>query len=532
MIDLVHPKSNAVLHIKDTVVFAHGLDAYTKRLTTRAGGAIIKKMRQSFTKRLGFDPLQPEKLKEAGVDAQKGLVVFNEEGSVEPVVGFSVTNESRFNKALTAMVAKVDGADKAETEKYADLQIHSIGRPFGTAIVPVVSWTVLGGHALLVRGNAKDVLKKVIDRLSAKPDPAQPQAKKNTIMDDSAYAALHGKVKSKPFTFFVRGSTGDMVGGVAGRMASELHSDSITSLTVNAAGLEADSFVSLKIDGLSTALSGPGTASLLGKIEAGPAIVAMTQSAKPDGLNALRTLPPISKAIDKFLEPLNRASGLNAEKQALPLLKGPLTVAVYLRDVAQIPQMVKRKSIRGILDVVHVALTAELKDEPGMEKLLVKSFDDLIKRGLKLRKIKEKFADKEALIIEPEAGPALIGWGIWNGHYVYGVGRDRLRSTLMHLANKEKDEKHAAFSKSIRDGAAGQSLGEAGETVIVVRGSVLADAATEAVKGDGTFGLAAIVGSAANLLKSIDDISIGVSALGGDGKSDGGLRVRIRQRVK
>ncbi|HET6346959.1 MAG TPA: hypothetical protein VFH51_18635, partial [Myxococcota bacterium] len=253
--------------------------------------------------------------------------------------------------------------------------------------------------------------------------------------------------------------------------------------------------------------------------------VLLSRAARPDGIRAVRAYPAAAPLMDRLLKPLTSATGVDVEKDVLPLLQGPLTVSVHIGDVAALPARLKEMgTAQAALDVVQVAVTAELANADGMTAFLEEMRGELFKRGVPLASHKDKVAGHAVTLWEPTVPEPKLGWAVMDNYYVYGAGTGRLRTTLEGLARGDSD-----LPAKLKDTVAGKLAAEPG-SVLVVRSGMLADAAAQVALGGDTpgarVGLGALVGGLVELIRTVGDVGVALRA-----ESDG-LRLILREQLQ
>jgi hypothetical protein len=261
---------------------------------------------------------------------------------------------------------------------------------------------------------------------------------------------------------------------------------------------------------------------LTDKVERKAAAVLLTRAASPTGLAALRAHPALAKGVDRGLAELRAATGVDPEKDVVPLLAGPLSISLCIDDLAGLPKALKgRRSLNVLLDFVHVVLTAEVKDPVAFLAMLDRSRQALETHKLTFRRRTESFGGKPATIFEPDRDDPRLGWAVWGHHYVYGAGPKSLQRGLEVLASGEP-----GLSAVLGGSVAGELLGEPGTTVLLVRSTVIAEAASALAAGTGGPGMSAVIGSLLTVVATFDDVAVGLSA------EPDGLRLRLRERLQ
>ncbi|MEE8409316.1 MAG: hypothetical protein V3T05_06910 [Myxococcota bacterium] len=519
ILDLAAPDTLAAVVVPDLGGLAKGVDDFVTRATRNAGAEAVKRLRKSLTTQVGFDPLDVGKYEERGLAAHGPCLLFTEGDSPEPLLAFTITNREAFDNTVKDVLKKTDGASRYASEKVHGWDVQTAGRPFGTEVVPAFYWTYIGRFAITARAEGKSALDAALKRLAAS-DPGGTRA---TLRSDPLFRTLSRKVSSEGLTVFARGNA-------AVKLLSTPESVSrgvITSVRINGKGFELDTFVELEIADLDHALAGPAVLGLADRVADDAALVLMTHAAGPEAVRAARSHPGVSSLVDRALAPLGSAIGVDPEKDILPWLKGPLTLSVHLDDLSEMPRRLQqRRSLAAVLEFVHIAVIADVTDPKRFQAMLDRSRVALAKRGVELRQRTVTVGKLEANIVEP-VGPGTatprLGWAMVGDKYVYGAGAGRLDAILKVLAAGD-----SGLSTSIEGTVAGELATQPGNSVVLLRVGQLAEAAARITLGQpkAGIGIGALIGSGLQIMRTIGDVGLAVSA------EPGGLRLRIRERLQ
>ncbi|MEZ4271674.1 MAG: hypothetical protein R3C68_09655, partial [Myxococcota bacterium] len=177
------------IYVADGDAFVTGVDGFTTQATRGAGRALVDRLRQGITEQLGFDPLTPESYLAAGIDLKAGALFFETKDGA--CLSLGIRDPGRFDKWLLATVARVDGADKSQSQQTGKGVIQSVGRGMGDAIVPVLHWTHVGRFVLLARGHEEKVLTSALERQSVAA-PTQSDTLRQSPMFVDALRRLDG----------------------------------------------------------------------------------------------------------------------------------------------------------------------------------------------------------------------------------------------------------------------------------------------------------------------------------------------------
>jgi hypothetical protein len=511
LLELASAEAPGVIWIPDLGDAAGRLEAFLGRATRKAGAGAVRRVRESLTKQLGFDPLLPSDYEKAGLRPGAGLLVFVEPPGQEPLVALGVHNRARFDTALQSFITATDGADKFTPTDHHGRKVLTAGRPFGTEVAPAFHWVHVGDYVLIARAEGLDALDRALARLTPEATAAA-----KSLGSESAFLAGQKSVPAGQLLAFARGR---------GAPGAAPGTQGTTSVTWGDEGFGADVFVSLPVEGLPAALGTEPTLPLAARIEPNAVALLLSRAARPDGIRAVRAYPAAAPLMDRLLKPLTTATGVDVEKDVLPLLKGPLTVSVHVGDVAALPTRLKEMgSAQAVLDVVQVAVTAELANAEGMTAFLEDMRGELFKRGVALGSRKEKVAGRAVTVWEPTVPDPKLGWAVMDPYYVYGAGSGRLRATLEGLARGDSD-----LPSKLKDTVGGKLAAQPG-SVLVLRSGIVADAAAQLALGGDTpgarVGLGALVGGLVELIRTVGDVGVALRA------EPDGLRLTLREQLQ
>jgi hypothetical protein len=516
ILDLAAADTLAAVIVPDLGALASGVDGFTRRATRRAGGAALTRMRTSLAQQVGFDIFDVGEYEELGLAKDGGCLVFTEGTDAEPLLAFTVWDRDKFDAMIKALIVKTDGAGRHTSRSAHGFTVTTASRPFGDELVPAYHWVHVGRFVLTARQEGKAALDAALARLAAKEsgDAA------TSLRSDPLYTGLSAKVPAGTMSVYARTNA-------AGRLISSpatVTGGMMTRVAVGPEGFSLDTFMQLDVPGLAAALAAPPVKDLAGRVAPDAAVIALTRVAKPDGVRAVRSHPTAAELVDQAIAPLGRAIGVDPEKEVLPLLAGPLTLSVHLKDLSDLPNRLRRRrSLSTMLELVHVAVTAELSDPEGFRALLERSRAKLAERGVALRTRESNAAGSKATIWEPDRPNPKLGWAIAGTQYVYGAGAGRLDDTLALLGKGD-----SGLASALSGSVGGELAAEPNNSVIILRAGTIADAASAITLGkEGAgIGAAALVGTALELMRSLGDVAVAVSG------EAGGLRLRVRERLQ
>ncbi|MEK7704718.1 MAG: hypothetical protein AAB426_07130 [Myxococcota bacterium] len=500
VLTLVTSDARLALYVPRIGTLSQNAAAFVTALESRAHSDAIRRVRLALATQLGVDPLAPDALGRLGLRADGEALLYVAANERWPLLLLPLEAPETFERAIRALVQKVDGADRFATEEIGATRVHVIGRPFGDAVVPVLGYLARDGYVFVATGPGIAQLHAMARQST--PADARPQ---------SLGAVWHPRPSA----------------GVVPWAALYTPHGSAT-MTLGASGLDIDGFVKLADAQGVALLAGSSPVSLLPEVGSDALLFALTPVARADVWTALHALPSAAAVGSRLLGQFANASGLDPEREVLPLLAGPLSAAVYLGDPQVVGSMLQRaRPARLSLDVVHVAIVARLRDPTAMLTLLRRSQKLLAERHIAVREIRESFGGQEAQLFVPgDPARAKLGWAVWGDRYVYGAGSGRLRATLDRLARLRAGSTDEQ-GPHVDDNVLRDWLAHEGTSMVVVRGTALGErlgnllggaAATEPTLGTA---LDAVI----RLVTALGDVGVAVQA------EPEGLRLRVHEAL-
>ncbi len=479
---------------------------------TKKTGAMSTSVQGAAKKQLGFDPFDPKGYASAGIDPSAGLIFFSEGASPEVVLALKVADQKKLNEWIVNTLKRLDGASEQKSEKEEGIDLRTVGRPFGTELIPVSHWTFVDDVVLVAQAAGKASLINAANRLAAKEE------NRKSLADDPLYAKLVGKLPSdSTFRVFLRGTAAK---AVTGSEPSELSKGAALGMTFSSKGFGGDFFVDFAVPDLAKALSGNAPADLAAQVGDDALAAMLTRSAKVDALEALRKEPALAGVIDLALAAFEREAGMNARTDVLPLLTGPMTGGLYLMD----PQAAMGTLQRGAsdpnayLDVIHASVTAEIGDREKMLALLDQAKSKLETASLRFKKTESERNGKPLTRFEPDRATPRLGWALYGKTYVYGAGTGRLDMMLDVLDGAKPSMKLAGPGKTL-----GQKKGA---SVFVFRVGEVGNRVGEMASDLGAAGpMGQLVKTAVDTAKTIGDIAVSLEA------DKDGLRLSVREEL-
>lgn len=516
LVDLAAPDAHAVIIAPSLATLAKNVGEFTTAATKRAGKEALQGARQSLSDQLGFDPFTAKGWKTSGIDPTSGIVMFTEGSAQQGILGVHVDDKTAFGTWLKGM-ANRGGASKLSSETRDGVTYELASRPFGADSVPTLAWSFVGNDALIAAADGIEPFVAALKRLGVQKSGAAVAV--TPLSKDPTYVALTSKVEAGDVRIFARGKepTPDAPTQSAGIVAS---------VSLSQTGLRLDSFVDFKVDGLAAALDGDGPLPLAKRVEDDAVVVALTRIAKPEGLAALRANPATKPSVERALEGFTRSTELDAEKDLMQQLAGPLTVGVHVMDLNDLPQAIARRmGLGAVLEFVHLSLTAEVKNHDQLVALLDKSRGMVETRGGKVNRRTATIGGKEAVIFEPDGEKPSLGWGVIDNFYVYGAGRGRVERAMAQVLPTAQG---AGVSTKLTTGVASE-LGQArGSFLVVARAAALADTVAKLQTSQDPVLMAVMpmVSQGIEVLRTIGDVALTAKV------EKDGVRIEARQKLQ
>jgi len=223
-------------------------------------------------------------------------------------------------------------------------------------------------------------------------------------------------------------------------------------------------FVDLNIEGLDDALAGPAPSSLSKLVGEDALIAFLTTAARAESLKVMRKNPIAEETLRQVFGPFEAATGLDPEKDLLPLISGKVTGALYLQDARQAFAAAQRgrMSLNQLLDIIRASVTAEVKDREGMLALLDRSVSALEARGARFNRTESERNGKPLVRFEPDRPEPTLAWALYGEDYVYAAGKGFLDEMLDVIDGKAK-------AMDLAGGPAEKMVAQEGASVLVFR---------------------------------------------------------------
>ena len=438
-----------------------------------------------------------------------------------------IADKTKFETWIKSLLQRNSGASKYEERTQDGVTYFVASRPFGTESAPSLYWQYIGSDVLLAGPDAMESFVAATKRNNVRTSGAA--VSQTPLSADPTYVALNQKIPQGDIKVFARGkdlpdAKADTQAGDPVAAGAKKDGSIAASVVIAASGVNLDAFVDFPVAGLAEALDGEGPLSLASRVEDDAVIVMLTRTAKPEGLKALRDSPLTADAVDRMLTGFTRATQLDAEKELVPLLKGPVTLGVHVMDLTTLPSAIARRvSTSALLEFVHVSLTAEIANRDQMVALLDKSQGLVEQAGSKVTKRTATVGGKQATIYEPEG--AGIGWGVVDNLYVYGAGKGRIDRAI-EQAVAAKEDKSVAPKLT---GTVAADLGkQRGSVLVVARAAALADNVAKLSASDDTMikAVMPMVSQAIEVLRTVGDVAIATKV------EKEGVRIEARETLR
>lgn len=503
VLTLAPADASVALYVPHLETFTQDALSFVTTIEAKAATDALSRVRRALSTELGIDPLAPETLEKVGLRPGGEALIYVPHREDSPILMLPVARPADFDRSVRMLVEKLDGANRHELQTVGHSQLHIVGRPFGDAVVPVVAWAHHHGYAHMAAAQGIDPLRR---RLASKDSqPAQ----------GAALSTQWRPAASKP----------------EHRLWAALRTPTASAtLTLGAGGLTVEAWLPLGDPTLPAVLKAPAPSALARQLGDDALLFALTHAVRPEVWDTVRADASIAAFAGRALVPLTRATGLDLERQVLPLLAGPLSAAVYLGDAAMLAPMLRRgvRSARLSLDLIQVAIVARVRDADGMLTLLRRSQQLLAAKHIAIDEHRETLGGVTAHIFAPgKLDRARLGWALWGDTYVYGAGTGRLRATLSRLATPV-DDSTGVSAPILRSRTIAAWMDEPDTSVLVFRAAELGGRLRALLGGsDATAdpALGGTIDAALRLFEAVGDIGVRIDA------HPDGLRLRLRQEL-
>ena len=354
----------AALWTADLAALGRGLDAFLAgALGDGRAAGLWTRLLASLATRLGFDPLNPDTYAAAGLPAHPEMLwLWPTEVQAAPLLSLTVANATRFDAALRGALEGQEGKLELSEELIGGQRLQRLGRPFGTAVAPLLTWTHFGGHALLASAAAHDLLLAALQRLAA---PATRDLADlvplQTALANLAPAPLHLWLRAPPAP--------PALAAQDDRPAAQ--DGLLVGLGLGAQGLNLEALLPVAdLAALAPPPAAPPLAELLARVPARAPLALLARGAQPSALASLQALPAAAPMLASLLASCQRALGCDCATQLLPHLSGPVVLSLAPRALADL--LTLRRVTRGpaAAALLRLQLLANVASQAQAEALV------------------------------------------------------------------------------------------------------------------------------------------------------------------
>ena len=504
LVEKVPADASLVVEITNIDDALRGFGLYIEQISRGTARPLVKRLRSALETQAGVQLFKPKAWRTAGIALERGLVLFIRDD--QTMVFVESTNPEHLEKALAKLVARLDGATKKVLSDHNGVSVVTLGRPFGTEVVPVLHYAKVGNTFLLSLGDNAGLVAKT---LSASPEDLKTAGR---WVDEPLIAGLNKKVAQRSMRVVGRSKLAQKL---VGEDAKKLSKGAAIGLDWGPTGVELDGFVDFQLAGLDKLFSKKSVLEHARLIADDGALIALMDAARPELFQMLRTQPVFKDILASVQSRSVRETGLDIEAQVLKHLEGPVALAIHLQDISTLYKRLAsgERRLKVLLDSLQVALVAKLSNPDGMQATLEQSFKALVDRGVSLRKRDLKVGEVTVNQFEPDNAAPRMGWGLVNGYYYYGAGLGRAEKVARHVLDAKNKGALAALENSVTAGLAK----EPGSQVVTIRSQVVADALGLLLKQTkipamAKLGLTQQADMILALLAGMDDISLSVNS--------------------
>lgn len=532
---LAHDAAPLTLWAPDLLLATAQTDAYLTALTRRAGGQALVRMRASIADKLGFDPTDATSLQKAGLNPNGGLMLWTEPGINQALIALPCVNIKALDATLVALLRKQDGQADVSRSRVADVEVVTISRAFGDAILPSAHLIHIPGYAVIAQGEGLSALTAFAQRQhgSRKTSLAQPDNAARTVRQRDGGALPKGVVYAALQQPSSPEAPGAQLGAAAppGPRPSPAERRVAASLRLDAMGLAADVRVAMTPSthqSLQALVQGAPVGPLAGRVDTDAWAMWLTQGA---GVQSLRPLWAGALAYLTQLGFLGPASAvlLPLYDAMAPTLKGPLRVSLHAHphlDAAGLMRQAQRP--RSLSEALQLVAVADIADAKQATHTLAALPLRLAEHGIEAvgRTLDVKGAHVQAFEVAHSTTP--MAWAVYDDAFVWGLGADRLAHTLALMAQgktalAEPEAGHALAPYYAQPGS-----------IFDLRSAAIAhsiEAVMQRAAGESpsAAGLAALVTSATDVLRTLGDVVVGITDDTTQDASEPAMRVTVRQ---
>ncbi len=504
LVEKVPADASLVVEMTNIEDALKGFGLYIEQISRGTARPLVKRLRATLETQAGVQIFKPKAWRAAGIELERGMVLFIIED--QKMLYVQSSNPEHLEKALAKLVARLDGATKKVLSDHNGVDVVTLGRPFGTEVVPVLHYGKAGNTFLVSLGGQPELLAKTISESKKKPDSSP------RWVSDPLMAELNKKISKRGIRVVGRSKLAQKL---IGKEANKLSQGAAIGLDLGPTGIELDGFVDFQLSGLDKLFPAKSVLEHARLIEGDGALIALTDAARPELFKMLRAQPVFKDVLETVQTRSVRETGLDIEAEVLKHLEGPVALAVHLQDVATLYKRLAsgERRLKVLLDSLQVALVAKLSNPEAMQATLEQSFKALVERGVSLRKRDLKVGEVTVSQFEPDNDAPRMGWGLVNGYYYYGAGLGRAEKIARHVLDLNNKGALGALENSV----AATLAKEPGSQVVTLRSEVVADALGLLLKQTkipamAKLGLTQQADMILALLAGMDDISFSVNS--------------------
>jgi hypothetical protein len=500
----------AALIVDDISVVAHATDAFCKGLTVRTGAAAYAKLREAARSQLGFDPLAPESLAQAGVRTSGSLALFVEPNMAQPLVAIPVDAPATFDAALKGLLSRLQGAGETTVQTLHGQQITTVGRPFGNTVAPSAHWLHHRGYTFVVRGDGLAALSAFAQRRAG--------AAHANLDADEPHRTDRQALPPGPIT-------------VTAHTRAE-HASPGAQLTARARidgrGLAADARLRL-LDfppQVQTAFgAGLPVMPLAGLVDDDALALGLSRGAQGRyGAQAAAATASLGSLAWGRAAPLQAHAQTFLQSALMPHLVGPVAISIHPRPTTvAAPAASLPRHFGGIVSQLQVAAVVEVDELPGLENLLAAQPKQLAAAGVHVQVAHPTIGGRQVTTYSIDSGPIPMGWALWPPYLVGAVGDGRLLRTLQVLAAGP-----TPLGQPAPTGVAHLWQEQPG-SVFLWRGDAVAAALRQAVPAGA--GLEGLLAAAAEVLHTLGNVALGLRTEAQD-TFGVPLRIELREQLQ
>ncbi|MEL6338517.1 MAG: hypothetical protein AAFP04_01400 [Myxococcota bacterium] len=513
-LEVVGVDAQVAVSTGDLVGTARSLASFVRSATEKSA-SMASSLQTVTQSQLGFNPFEKAAYAEVGIDPKTGMAVFTEGDSTELVLALGITDQSKVNDWLLALLKRVDGASERSERTVDGVKIFSVGRPFGTELVPVAHWTFVGSRILISPPQGEASLIAAAKRLA---DGTQ-----KSLSSDSLYSEMNAKIPSDSvLRVFARGGVSSVLTGSSQGEAAQA---AMLGVTFDESSFASELFVKGATGKLGQAMGDETPASLSPQIADDAVFATMSAGARSEMLNALKAHPVSGPPVASTLRTFKERTGLDLEQDLVPLLSGPITLAIYIENASRAMAAIQSggRDPSAMLEAIHASVTAKVKEPAAMAAVLDKAAERLRASGVAIERQDSERKGKPLIRFAPQQPTVQLGWALYGNTYVYGAGAGRVDRMLDVLDG-------ASPSLSLKDTSAEPISSKAGASLILIRLGVLGEKvrslANELGGAAGAAMFGQIVNSAVDVSKTLGDIAISVQV------EPDGLRLQVRENLR